>query len=101
GFTGEIVPLVRTVSYITVLLEDDTLLSVLREQIVALINFGMMDYTSQGKSRPKNAFDLANCRTHMSYYVALSRGTTPDGTIIVQALNMSKITSGISVYLRQ
>ncbi|KAJ7662404.1 hypothetical protein B0H17DRAFT_1162949 [Mycena rosella] len=96
GLPENIVPLVRTVSYITVLLEDDTLLSVLREHIVAMINFGMTDYMSQGKSRPKYTVDLANCRTDMSYYVKLSRGTTPDGTIIVQALNASTITSGIS-----
>ncbi|KAJ6522930.1 hypothetical protein DFH09DRAFT_938153 [Mycena vulgaris] len=101
GLPINVVPLVRTVSHITVLLEDDTLLSVLREQIVALINFGMTDYTSQGKSRPWNVVELANCRTHMSYYVALSRGFTAEGTVIVQGLNVAKITSGISGYLRQ
>ncbi|KAJ7633728.1 hypothetical protein B0H17DRAFT_961652, partial [Mycena rosella] len=101
GLEENVVPLVRTVSHVTILLEDDTLLSVLREQIVALINFGMTDYTSQGKSRPRNAVELANCKTHMSYYVALSRGTTTDGTIIVQSLNEKVVTSGISGYLRQ
>ncbi|KAJ7710919.1 hypothetical protein B0H17DRAFT_914782 [Mycena rosella] len=101
GLPENVVPLVRTVSHLTVLLEDDTMLSVLREQIVALVNFGMTDYTSQGKSRPKNVVELANCNTHMSYYVALSRGTTAEGTILVQSLNSSKITGGISGYLRQ
>ncbi|KAJ7710800.1 hypothetical protein B0H17DRAFT_914517 [Mycena rosella] len=37
----------------------------------------------------------------MSYHVALSRGITAEGTIIVQGLHVSKITSGISGYLRQ
>ncbi|KAJ7697463.1 hypothetical protein B0H17DRAFT_866647, partial [Mycena rosella] len=101
GLPKNVVPLVRTVSHVTILLEDNTLLSVLREQIVALVNFGMTDYTSQGKSRPHNAVDLGNCKTHMSYYVALSRGTSAKGTIIVQDLNESRVTSGISGYLRQ
>ncbi|KAJ7486831.1 hypothetical protein FB451DRAFT_1127073 [Mycena latifolia] len=96
-----VVPLVRTVTHITVLMEDDTLLSVLREQIVALINFGMTDYTSQGKSRPINVAELANCKSHMSYYVALSRGTSAKGTVIVQSVNAAKITGGISGHLRQ
>ncbi|KAJ6501332.1 hypothetical protein DFH09DRAFT_944723 [Mycena vulgaris] len=45
GLPINVVPLVRTVSHITVLLDDNTLLSVLGEQIMALINFKMTDYT--------------------------------------------------------
>ncbi|KAJ6530257.1 hypothetical protein B0H19DRAFT_967794 [Mycena capillaripes] len=96
-----VIPLVRTVTHITVLLEDDTLLSVLREQVVCLLNFGMTDYTSQGKSRAKNPVELTHCRDHRSYYVALSRGFTADGTVIVQGFSAKKITSGMSGYLRQ
>ncbi|KAJ6562187.1 hypothetical protein B0H19DRAFT_1068860 [Mycena capillaripes] len=96
-----VVPLVRTVTHITCLLADDTLLSVLREQVVCLLNFGMTDYTSQGKSRPKNPVELTHCKDHRSYYVALSRGFTADGTVIVQGFSEKKITSGMSGYLRQ
>ncbi|KAJ7710801.1 hypothetical protein B0H17DRAFT_1155472 [Mycena rosella] len=60
GLPVDVVPLIRTVTHVTILLEDDTLLSVLREQIIALHNFGMTDYTSQGKSRPWNVVELAN-----------------------------------------
>ncbi|KAJ6494130.1 hypothetical protein DFH09DRAFT_880356, partial [Mycena vulgaris] len=70
GLPINVVPLVWTVSHIAVLLEDNTFLFALREQIVALINFGTTNYTSQGKSRPWNVVELVNCRTHMSYYVA-------------------------------
>ncbi|KAJ7681427.1 hypothetical protein B0H17DRAFT_906413, partial [Mycena rosella] len=59
------------------------------------------NYTSQGKSRPWNVVELANLKTHISYYVALFCGITAEGTVIVQGLNVSKITSGISGYLRQ
>ncbi|KAJ7016600.1 hypothetical protein C8F04DRAFT_981158 [Mycena alexandri] len=101
GLPENVVPLVRTVSHITVLLEDDTLLSVLREQVVCLLNFGMTDYTSQGKSREQNPVELAHCRNHMSYYVALSRGFTAAGTVIVQGFDAAKITGGMSGFLRQ
>ncbi|KAJ7476477.1 hypothetical protein FB451DRAFT_1033426, partial [Mycena latifolia] len=101
GLPPNVVPLVRTVSHVTILLEDDTLLSVLREQILALVNFGMTDYTSQGKSRVINVVELGHCKNHMSYYVALSRGTSAKGTVIVQNLSTDKITGGMSGYLRQ
>ncbi|KAJ7161113.1 hypothetical protein C8R46DRAFT_859175, partial [Mycena filopes] len=101
GLPDNVVPLVRTVTHITALLSDDTLLSVLREQVVCLLNFGMTDYTSQGKSRPQNPVELAMCNDHRSYYVALSRGNTAEGTVIVQGFNARKITSGMSGYLRQ
>ncbi|KAJ7155807.1 hypothetical protein C8R46DRAFT_847633, partial [Mycena filopes] len=96
-----VVPLVRTVTHVTILLDDDTLLSVLREQVVCLLNFGMTDYTSQGKSRAQNPVELANCKDHRSYYVALSRGFTAEGTVIIQGFTAKKITSGMSGYLRQ
>ncbi|KAJ6467983.1 hypothetical protein C8R47DRAFT_990276 [Mycena vitilis] len=96
-----VVPLVRTVTHITCLLSDDTLLSVLREQVVCLLNFGMTDYTAQGKSRKKNPVELAHCNDHRSYYVALSRGFTAEGTVIIQGFDPKKITSGMSGYLRQ
>ncbi|KAJ7922074.1 hypothetical protein B0H13DRAFT_1541133, partial [Mycena leptocephala] len=61
----------------------------------------MTDYTSQGKSRAKNVVDLTNCRDHRSYYVALSRGFTAEGTIILQRFDTKKIVSGMSGYLHQ
>ncbi|KAJ7114876.1 hypothetical protein C8R44DRAFT_563534, partial [Mycena epipterygia] len=61
----------------------------------------MTDYTSQGKSRDKNPVELANCKDHKSYYVALSRGRSAAGTVIVQGFSAKKITEGISGYLRQ
>jgi hypothetical protein len=61
GLPENVVPLIRTANHITVLLEDDTLLSILREQVVLLINFSMTDYSAQGKSRENNVVDLTNC----------------------------------------
>ncbi|KAJ7109034.1 hypothetical protein C8R43DRAFT_1161765, partial [Mycena crocata] len=101
GLPLNVVPLMRTPTHITCLLSDDTLLSVVREQVVLLLNFGMTDYTSQGKNRLVNPVELAKCNDARSYYVALSRGRTAEGTIIVQGFTPSKITRGISGYLRQ
>src|SRR5882762_10076309 len=55
-----------------------------RSQVWVLLNFSMTDYTSQGKTRPKNPVDLSNCRSHQSYYTCLSRSATASGTVIVQ-----------------
>ncbi|KAJ7164296.1 hypothetical protein C8R46DRAFT_901697 [Mycena filopes] len=96
-----VVPLMRTSVQTTLLLEDDTLLSVIREQVLALLDFAMTDYASQGKSRARNVVDLTNCKDHRAYYVALSRGTSAAGTVILQNFDEKKITSGMSGYLRQ
>ena len=61
----------------------------------------MTDYTSQGKTRPKNPVDLSNCRSHQSYYTCLSRSATASGTVIVQSFSPWLITCGASGYLRQ
>jgi hypothetical protein len=101
GLPENVVPLIRTANHTTVLLEDDSLLSVLREQVVLLLNFSMTDYSAQGKSRIYNIVDLTYCRDHRAYYVALSRATTAAGTVILQDFDVQKITSGMTGYLRQ
>ncbi|KAJ7115122.1 hypothetical protein C8R43DRAFT_902899 [Mycena crocata] len=96
-----IVPIPRTTTPITSLLPDDSLLSLVREQVVVLLNFGMTDYTAQGKSRVKNSVELSHCDGHKSFYVALSRGFTAEGTVILQDFDEKNITTGMSGYLRQ
>ncbi|KAJ7441885.1 hypothetical protein FB451DRAFT_1057983 [Mycena latifolia] len=101
GLPLNVVPIPRCVTHTTILLQDDSLMSVMREQVTILLNFSMTDYSAQGKSRPVNPVDLTNCKDHRAYYVALSRGTTAEGTVIVQEFTTDKITSGMSGYLRQ
>ncbi|KAJ7289650.1 hypothetical protein C8J57DRAFT_1021370, partial [Mycena rebaudengoi] len=55
----------------------------------------------QGKTRDENLVELGNCKSYLSYYVALSRGTSAAGTAIMQGFDASKKTSGMSGYLRQ
>ena len=61
----------------------------------------MIVYTSQGKTHPNNVVILNSCRDHLSYYTALSRSSTAEGTITIQGFNPNKITSGAPGYLRQ
>ena len=75
--------------------------SISRSQVPVLLNFAMTDYASQGRTRPNNVVDLQNCRTHMSYYTALTRSATAEGTVIVQGFDSSKITGGTTGYQRQ
>ncbi|KAJ7883592.1 hypothetical protein B0H13DRAFT_1629001, partial [Mycena leptocephala] len=96
-----VVPLARTSNHVTCLLRDDSLLSIMRDQVMVLPNFAMTDYASQGKGRSENVVHLNNSKNHQNYYVALSRGYTADGTCIVQGFDAKRITSGISGYLRQ
>ncbi|KAJ7429103.1 hypothetical protein FB451DRAFT_1071521 [Mycena latifolia] len=103
GLPLNVVPLGRTSTHVTALLQDDSLLSLMREQVLCLPNFAMTDYASQGKFREVNVVHLNNCKDHRSYYVALSRGFTAENTVIVQAFDDSdkKIRSGLNGYLRQ
>ncbi|KAF8133024.1 hypothetical protein EV363DRAFT_1162963, partial [Boletus edulis] len=66
-----------------------------------LPNFAMTDYASQGKTRPYNVVDLSHCQSHQSYYTALSRCSTAKGTAIIQGFDISKITGGLSGWLRK
>ena len=61
----------------------------------------MTDYASQGKTCPNNIVDLTNCTSHQSYYTALSRSATAEGTVIVQSFSPRPITSRASGWLRQ
>ena len=61
----------------------------------------MTDYASQGKTQPDNVVDLTNYTSHQSYYTALSRSATANGTAIVQNFSPHPITGGASGWLRQ
>jgi hypothetical protein len=101
GLPVNTVPLTSTVNNITCTLPDDTKIQISRTQVEILPNFAMTDYASQGKTRPHNAVDLSNCRTHQAYYTALSRGATAAGTVILQGFDLKKITGKASGALRQ
>jgi hypothetical protein len=82
-------------------LPDDRTMQISREQVLVLPNFAMTDYASQGETRDINVLDLNNCKDHLSYYTALSRSATSEGTVILQGMHPWKITKGINGFLRQ
>ena len=96
-----VVPLTRITTTEHCMLKSDRKISISRQQIPVLPNFGMTDYSAQGKTRPNNPVDLGLCRDHLSYYTCLSRSASAKGTILVQDFSPSKITGGISGWLRQ
>ena len=79
----------------------DTAVQISRTQVEVLVNFSMTDFASQGKTHPNNVVDLNNLLTHQSYYTALSRSATAQGTIILQGFDPHKITGYASGALHQ
>ena len=101
GLPENVIPLTRSSTTIKAsLLNDDTIL-ISQSQVEILVNFGMTDFASQGKTRNKNPVDLNNLRTHQAYYTALSRSSSAKGTIILQGFDARKMTGGASGALRQ
>ncbi|KAJ6603849.1 hypothetical protein B0H10DRAFT_1822099 [Mycena sp. CBHHK59/15] len=76
GLPPNVVALSKGKTNLWCALKDDRVLHVERNQVLILPNFAMTDYASQGKSREFNVVDLNNCKTHTSYYTALSRSTS-------------------------
>src|ERR1700683_2627242 len=101
GLPENVVPITRGSKNIECTFSSDLKEYIHRSQVWVLLNFSMTDYTSQGKTRPKNPIDLSNCRSHQSYYTCLSRSATASGTVIVQSFSPQLITCGASGYLRQ
>ncbi|KAI0038889.1 hypothetical protein FA95DRAFT_1585404 [Auriscalpium vulgare] len=96
-----VVPVSKQLVPIQCKMQNDSTVYVSREQVPILPNFAMTDYGSQGRTRPFNVVDLKNSRTHHSVYTCLSRGSSLQGTIILQMCDISKITGGLPGYLRQ
>ena len=101
GLPENVVPLYPTTTNIDAMLPNDEKLQVTRTQVKVLINFAMTDFASQGKTRPWNVCDLNNLRYHQSYYMALLRSATAEGTLILQGFDPKILTGRCSGVLRQ
>ena len=101
GLPENIVPVYPTTTNIDAMLPNDEKFHVAHSQVEVLINFSMTDFASQGKTRPWNVCDLNNLRSHQSYYTALSRSATAEGTLILQGFDPKVITGRCSGALRQ
>ena len=101
GLPENVVPVYPTTTNIDAMLPNDEKFHIARTQVEVLINFAMTDFASQGKTRPWNVCDLNNLRSHQSYYTALSRSATAEGTLILQGFDPKVITGRCSGALRQ
>ncbi len=101
GLPENVVPLMKIKKSVKCTFSNGVSIPVRRSQVHVLPNFAMTVYSSQGKTRPTNVMILNSCRDHLSYYTALSRSSTAEGTVIIQGFNPSKITCGAHGSLRQ
>ena len=101
GLPENIVPIFPTTTIVKAMLPNDEKYYISRTQVEVLVNFAMTDFASQGKTRPDNPSDLNNLRSHQSYYTALSRSATAEGTLILQGFDPKQITGGCLGALRQ
>jgi len=97
--SDNIVPLTKISSSILCVTPSELALRIGQLQIPVLPNFAMTDYASQGKTCFINVVDLSSCCDHLSYYTCLSRGSTAEGTAIIQDFSEHKIRCGASGYL--
>ena len=89
GLPENVVPLSHQTKKIKCKLPNGMILEVNRDQVPVVPNFAMTDFASQGRTRPNNVCDLQNCRSHQSVYTCLSRGSSVEGTIIIQSFDSS------------
>src|SRR5882757_4696251 len=101
GLPENVIPITRGSKNIEHMFSSDLKEYLHRSQVWVLPNFSMTEYTSQGKTRPKNPVDLSNFKSHQFCYICLSRSATASGTVIVQSFSPQLITCGASGYLRQ
>jgi hypothetical protein len=101
GLPDNVVPVTSLTKSIAIKLSDDTMVRVSRTQVPVVLNFGMTDYGSQGRSRPKNPFDPGECRSHQSLYTCLLRGTSWSSTILIRPIPESVAKGKLSQQLRK
>ena len=101
GLPTNVIPMTRSTLSICASLPNDTVQYIKREQVQVLPCFAMTDFAAQGKTRPYNLVELMHAKTHLSYYTALSRSATAEGTVIIQGFDPNKITKGIRGELQQ
>ncbi|TFK60855.1 hypothetical protein BDN72DRAFT_778880, partial [Pluteus cervinus] len=101
GLPENVVPIPSMASTIDCLLKNDSKITISRTQVLIVPNFAMTDYASQGKTRSFNVVHLSHCRSHQAIYTALSRGTSLEGTLIIDKIKKEMMTGGCSGDLRQ
>lgn len=101
GLEENVIPIAPATVAVSAKLPNGTVRNISRTQIPIIPNFAMTDFNSQGRTRQYNVCDLQNCPSGQSIYTCLSRGSSLEGTAIIQGFDTVKMTKGISGHLRQ
>ena len=91
GLPPNIILITRQPCDILCSMSNGKLVKIWRDQVLVVPNFAMTDFNSQSRTYSSNVTDIYNCQGHQSVYTCLSRGSTYDGTLIVQGFNAFKI----------
>ena len=100
GLPPNVVPLIARTYSLSATIADKGTIRFSRSQIPILVNFAMTDYSSQGRTRPKNIVDPRDCRTTQSIYTCLSRGSSLAGLLLLNKLDPKKLKGGLNGNLR-
>ena len=87
-----VVPLVPMTRTIKVKIKAKVI-TVIRKQVAAILNFAITEYGSQGKDKPWNIFSVQNCTDHFHFYVMASRSTHHLQTAILGEINWDILTN--------
>lgn len=101
GLPPNVIPVSSCTTTVRCLLPSGCTAIISRTQIPILPDFAMMDFGSQGRTRPNNPVDIRDCRSHQSIYTILSRSSSLEGTVILFDFDESYITSGMDDDLRR
>ncbi|KAH8077055.1 hypothetical protein BXZ70DRAFT_1002954 [Cristinia sonorae] len=101
GLPENVVPITASQYPVPCTAANEEEIRINRSQVYVLPNFAMTDYNSQGRTRPYNVMDLNNCRSHQSIYTCLSRGSTYDGTLIIQGFSTTHLQKGLNGELKR
>ncbi|RDX39593.1 hypothetical protein OH76DRAFT_1367345 [Lentinus brumalis] len=83
GLPENVIPIATSKEDTECILRDDNKLTIQRRQVRVLLNFGMSDFNSQGRTPPVNPIHITECFTCQSIYTCLSRTSSYDGTYII------------------
>jgi hypothetical protein len=98
GLEENIVPISRKDTSVKVGCPNGEALTITRSQVPLVLNFGMTDYNSQGRTLDYNLVNFQSAYKFQGIYTSLSRSSSHKGTLIMQSLSpdvINLITEGL------
>lgn len=98
GLEKNVVPVTGKDFKIKVKCPNGELVTIIRNQVPIIFNFGMTDYNSRGRTLQYNLVNLQYANKFQGVYTYLSRSSSHKGTLIMQGLHrdvIQMITGGL------